>query len=374
MRRDVCIHQLPDVTHEELGGFRIAAHTSTGQDLINAVGSLDPAALVINLDAENAFNLLVAVREIKPHLPVVGATGRSELTHVIAAQRAGCAQITAQPIDAKDLIAALCQALKVPDGDGDGKNFSVFSATGGAGATTLACYLAIELARITEKQTALLDLDLEFGGVARTLDISTQHTLADLATASSLDGDLMRSAAVELEPGVHAFVRAPTLEEACSIEQDALCSVIQSATEIYPYVVFDLPRKLDHVTSYAVERCDKLIVLLEVTLPGIENAKRLIDALSREIMTRDRIAVVVNRYRKGIHACTVEMAEKYLQHPVLSVVPNDYHSVRKAIDTGKRLSIRNPVRREIAKLATRLLGQEEEPERVTWFAKLGAGR
>jgi Flp pilus assembly CpaE family ATPase len=83
---------------------------------------------------------------------------------------------------------------------------------------------------------------------------------------------------------------------------------------------------------------------------------------------------VVNRYRKNMHTCTVSMVEKRLHQKVSIIVPNDYHSVRNALDTGKPLAKRNPVRSAIRQAAVRLAGQEIASKRKSWLAKLGIGQ
>jgi len=304
----------------------------------------------------------------------VGATGKSDVDHLIAAQRAGCAQITSRPIDLDDLLVAIRLAKSASiDGKAVG-SFAVFPASGGAGGTTFSSYLAVELARITGRQIALVDLDLAFGGVANILDIATPFTLTHLAGAEALDEHMLQKAAAQADPNLHAFVRAPTIEEAFTVDETALCNIVQAMKEHFPCTVFDLPRTLDTVTTTVFQECDKIILVLELTLAGLDNAKRLVDALVRAGRDRDQIEIVVNRYRKGIHTCNIDSVAEHLGHEPLGVIPNDYHSVRKALDVGERLSPRSPVRSEISRVAGRLLGKEGRPERGGWLNRLMLGR
>ncbi len=369
MRQAVCIHQLPELASGGLPAFTVAAHTTMRHELLTALSSQDVDALIINLDDGHALGLLGQIRECKPDLPIVGATSTSELTHVIAAQRAGCTQITSRPVDANDLLVALRLALSVGD-EQKGGSFTVFSAAGGVGGTTLACYLALELAQISGRQTALLDLDLAFGGVGLYLDVSAPYTLAHLTSASTVDEHMLSRAAAETRPGLHVFVRAPTIEEALSVDEESLCRIVDHARDVYQYTVFDLPRKIDHVTVHTLGLCDRLIIVSELTVTGLQNAKRFIDAACRESIERDRVEIVVNRYRKGIHACSVETVEDYIGKRPLSVLPNDYQSVRKAIETGEHLPSRSPVRREISRLARQLVGEDKRPSRGRWLSRL----
>jgi pilus assembly protein CpaE len=371
MKQTVCVHQLPEVTPSTLLGFEIGVQTDSEEQLLRAVARLDLAAVVLNLDEEQALETISKVRELNPHLAVIGATSRSELSLAIRAQRAGCSQITVRPVDPDDLLAALHQALKTPDELRRGQTFAVFSAMGGAGATTVACYFADALARITAKPTALFDLDLEFGSVHRIFDILTEVTLAHVAAATAVDESVLEKAAVRLESGVRVFVRPPTLEEAGSVERNSLANVLKASKYVYPYTVLDLPRRLDQITHCAIEECDKLLLVTQLSLPAVENCKRLIDGLQREDFPPERVAVLVNRHSRNGHSVTVDLVERYLSQPVQCVVPNDYRSICDAIENGKPLADGSRVRAALAQFAQTLIGCGNPPTPKSWLSRFG---
>src|SRR5262249_34887482 len=149
--------------------------------------------VILDLDNLDALSTAINVLEVRPNTGIIGVTGSADLNHAIAAQRAGCRQIVTRPIDAHDLNLAIRRALshfgeEVPRC----KSLALMGATGGAGATMVACHLAVELAAISHARCELIDLDLEFGGVARAFDLAPQLTIAELAKAGALDELLMR--------------------------------------------------------------------------------------------------------------------------------------------------------------------------------------
>src|SRR6185503_10259300 len=100
---------LHNVERDQLAGivgFQVSAVTQSRPQLREAVGSDTVIALIIDLDREDALDAIVEVLEIKPDLAVIGLTGSSNVEHVIAAQRAGCKQITPKPLYLNDLAMA----------------------------------------------------------------------------------------------------------------------------------------------------------------------------------------------------------------------------------------------------------------------------
>jgi pilus assembly protein CpaE len=372
---NVCVHHLKDTEFASLQDAVVVCRSNNRDELRNALRSLNVAVLILDLDAADAIPTIIEVLEIQPKLGVVGVTGRTDLQHAIAAQRAGCRQITSKPVDPNDLSVAIRRALHLPTGEGvESQTIAVLGATGGAGATTIACYLAVAISERSRAPTAIIDLDLDFGGVARAWDLAPRHTIADLAAAGTVDSVLLEKAAVRLPSGVNVIARPASIEQGQTIEDTTIGDIIRVANGVYPFLVLDLPRKLDSAVGRAIEHCDKLLVVLQLTVPSVDNGIRLIDALMRFGVPGDRIEVVVNRFRKNVHSVSVELIEKQLRRRVFAVVPNDYRAIMAAFDLGEPVPADNPVRTAITELTVKLLGESAAPPPPSgWLSRLGLG-
>lgn len=377
MKRTVCAHRIPDLTPEQLPDFKLAAKTNSRPELANAISSLRPRILIVNLDEPETLDTIVQSLEQDRNLQIVGLTSGVDVNGLISAQRAGCAQFSSLPIDPCDLVMALRRAVEAGlEGVAENMTVSVWGAMGGAGSTMLACNLAVELARPSGAPAALLDLDLEFGTVAKSFDVTPTFTVADLTSVGAVDSVLLDKAAIKLPCGVHLFARPSDLHQAGSIEPHALQATLREIKAHYQYAVLDLPRKLDPNTGAAIDASERLIMVIQLTVPSLDNAKRTMLALHSEGIHSDRIHVVVNRYRKNVHTCTLEMAHQHLGTEIACVIPSDYAAVQKAVDTGSTLAEKNPVRAAIAELAAKLMGRAEEEkstERRSWLSSLRKG-
>ncbi len=376
MSLKACVHQLPDLPDDLLKGCVVAARTDTREQLCNTLTTVEMAVLLLDLDAPDAINTLVAAHEVAPALPIVGVTTGSDLEVVIQAQRNGCQQISRKPYDAQDLQTALGRVLQA-EGGGQGKVYSIIGPTGGAGATTVASHLGMEFASMGGGDALLIDLDFDFGGVARAFDVMPNFTIADLAKADSIDSHNLEKTCLKIEGGPRLIARPRSIADAQAVDADTIRNLLRVARRDFEHVIIDLPRKLDEITGAGIEQCDTLLLVVQLTVPAVDNASRLIDILSAEGIDKSRIELVVNRYRKNMQTCTVEMVEEQLGRKAAALIPSDYSSVHKAIDAGVLLNRKNVVRAAIHDLAQKLIGTaqaEADHAKSGWFGKLGFAR
>lgn len=373
MNRIVCLHMLPDIEERQLPDFVTVTHTQSRTELMTAISAIDSVVVFIDLDDEDAFNTIASLFESKPQLSIIGITGSNNVNRVLQAQRAGVKQVTTRPLDPSDVAAALSRAWNTSLDEITGsKVFALMGTVGGSGATTIASNLAVELASVGGTKSALIDLDFEFGGVARAFDLDPRFTIAELANAGAADTILLHKTVAEMPSGAGIIARPPSIRAASSIDDNSVRRIIKLATQAYPFVVCDLPRVIDGRTGAAIEMCDKLLIVLQLTVPSIDNARRLIEALTAEGVPQGQIELLVNRYRKNTHAVTIEMAERELGQKVFGTIPNDYAAVNRAIDTGKPLENRNPVRTAINDLAVRLSGKSAAAvDKKGWLSSWG---
>jgi pilus assembly protein CpaE len=370
----LCVYRVQDVAPELVPGYSIVVSTTDLHELLTALSAFDADAVLLDLDAPDAIRTIARLTEAKPRLAVVGVTARADIQRVISAQRAGCAQVTTRPLDAADLTAALQRARghqPVADQPGGGRVFAVLGSIGGAGTTSIATHLAVELAYLTKDATALFDLDFEYGGVADAFDLAPRYTLADVATAGKVDADLLSKASTALPLGIHVFARPHTIQEAHAIDESAVRDILRTAAATYAHSVLDLPRCLSPVAGVAIEECTKLILVLQLTVPSVKNAQRIIAAVRAEGFSEELIERVVNRYDERANSCATEPVERQLGRRILATVPSDFKAVHTALDLGNPLTHRNKVRAAIRALATRLAGQTVPANRTGWRAKLG---
>ncbi|MBE7507076.1 MAG: AAA family ATPase [Planctomycetia bacterium] len=355
----------------ELTDFQIVGSTSSRDELRTIIAMEQVTILLIDLDQDEALDTIIEALEIKSDIAVVGVTGSQDVQKIIMSQRAGCRQLAGKPLNAEDLRVAIKRAINhSEDLKMLGKSICVVGSGGGVGSTTFACYLTMAIAELTKSPTAIIDFDLEFGTVARSWDFQPKCTIADVVQSGSIDRLLLEDAIVDLPSGVAVLARPMQIEQAHLLNEGHATKIIEATRSMYPYLVMDLPRKLDEICGAAIQASKKLIVVVEMTANAVYNAGRLSDSLMKFGLPADSIDFVVNRYCKGVHSLSIEALEERVGKKTIGVIPNNYKALLAAGDIGEPVSDKSPVRKSVLEIAAKICGVEAPKIRKSWMPNL----
>jgi len=114
-------------------------------------------------------------------------------------------------------------------------------------------------------------------------------------------------------------------------ELEALLKVFLSFNDCF---VADSPNRLDTVTEFFLERADDILLVVQQSLPHVQDAARMMKLLTKELaIPDDRIRVVVNRFTKN---AAIELGDirKALRTDELITVPNQYKLAAEGINSG----------------------------------------
>ncbi|UVE17104.1 AAA family ATPase [Pseudomonas sp. LS44] len=311
---------------------------------------------------EELAALLQRPAQERPPLLVCGPLDEREGMRL--AMQAGARDFLPEPVAAEELQAAIGRVLsEARSGTGcGGKLVAVMNAKGGSGATSLACNLAQQLSA-SGASTLLLDMDLQFGSVTHYLDVRPSHShLEVLQQIDELDSVALRGFCSHFSPDLH--VLGGRSSELClpqDVHQEQLDSLLRLARSTYDWVVVDLPRQIDHLTSITLEQADQVYILMQQSLSHLKDATRLMRILRDDLGVQgNRLQVVVNRYNKVAPVSLKDIAEA-LRCADLQKLPNDYAVVSESQNTGVPLGIhapRAPVTLAVRELCQELLGTE----------------
>lgn len=233
-----------------------------------------------------------------------------------------------------------------------GRIVTVFAVKGGYGKTTLSTNLAVTL-NANGARVCLVDLDFEFGDIARWLRLETARTVLD---AVPLRGKLNAAGVASLitpyRPGLDCIL-APVgpgqAEKLPSIVTAELLAVLPS---LYDYVVVDAPAKFSlHVLS-ALDSSHHHVLLSTPERPALKNLRRTLDILELLSYGRQLRSIVINQAdsRLGLAA---EEIDRLVRSPIAAHIPYIW-DVPAAINRGVPLAISkpdHPVVRAIAEFA-----------------------
>ncbi|MEU6124239.1 septum site-determining protein Ssd [Streptomyces sp. NPDC047123] len=172
----------------------------------------------------------------------------------------------------------------------------VIGGRGGAGASTLACALAVTAAR-DGRRTMLVDADPLGGGLDVLLGGESADGLRWPAFAASR-GRLGGCALAESLPELHALrVLSWDRGDAVTVAPEAARAVVSAARRRGGVVVVDLPRRVDETVGEALAQIDLGLLVVPAELRAVAGARRVASAAGMAL--RDLRVVVARGAEPG---------------------------------------------------------------------------
>jgi pilus assembly protein CpaE len=229
---------------------------------------------------------------------------------------------------------------------------------GGAGATFLASNLAYALAAEHKLRVALIDLNLRFGDAALYVsDMAAPSNVAELCRQMHrLDGALLESSMLEVLPNFSVLAAPEDPGHIADVLPAHVEAIIDLARHQYDVVVIDTGRTFDAISLRALDFADKIYCVLQLSVPFVRNAKRLLEVFHSLGYHGDKTRLLVNRYSKG-GELEIADVEKTLNHKVRLTVPNQYAAVANSINLGLPLvksQRNNPVSRTLIEMGRKI--------------------
>ena len=260
--------------------------------------------------------------------------------------RAGVSDVIETPLDeekieaaveqfAHDVLSRKAPGTPAPEPRGEeGRVITVMSAKGGSGKTVLATNLAMLLNRIPDKKVVLVDADLQFGDVCLVLQLEPRFTMVNAAhELYHLDAELMDSLLTEHPSGLK--VLAAPLEPAFAddITTAGLMQMLDILKESYDYIVVDTASMLDELILSLIEKSDDILMLVDMDLPSVKNAKLALETLRLLKFSTNNVKLVMNRSNSKAKLDNKEI-EAALRMPISAAIPSD-GAVAASVNEGR---------------------------------------
>jgi len=310
---------------------------------------------------------VAAVRVAAGAAPQLLVFGRVNDVHVFRALlAAGAADYVPVPT-ARDTLAAAIDKLiagiqPVAVRSGVGKAVAVIGTRGGVGASTAAVTLGWILAEEAAKRTALLDLDLQFGTLALSLDVDPGRGLRDaLEKPERIDGLYLDRAAVKVGNRLFALSAEEPVDDVPSFDAAAAGTLIGELRRKFEWTVVDLPRGQTELAREVFAQSSHAVIVADCTLAGLRDTIRL-NALAAS-NPEQRIIVLKGGALGGRGGVSRGEFEKELGRPLDGAIPSDPKAAMDAANAGQALpqaARSSPVTLALRQIATKLDGAEPQ--------------
>lgn len=323
-----------------------------------------PQLLLIDLSGSELplsdINSLADVCE--PGVTVLALGDRNDCGLFRSLLQHGVADYLVKPVTAALLQKAILAATEqgaVGKGVGKlGKLIAVVGARGGVGSTLVATSLAWVIAQERRRRVALLDLDLQFGTVALSLDLEPSNGLREaLENPNRIDGLFMDRMLVQHSDRLFVLSAEEAPDEALLVDHGALELLITELRNKFHYVLVDLPRSPSAATQQILQNATDLVLVSDCSLAGMRDCMRLNNLLPT-VNASCNIVLVANRtgeHKQG------EMPrnefEKGIGRKLDVVLPFDARTVAAATNFGQPVAAtKGPVSGGLREIANRLCG------------------
>lgn len=241
---------------------------------------------------------------------------------------------------------------------------SVFSASGGCGATTVAINLANELRLESAKPVLMVDLDYCYGALSNYLGVKSQYGITDvLKYKGQIDQHLIKSIASDYMDDFQILANPAGLEnhQNKQLEHEKITEAIEACRDGYRYTIVDAPRLSQPVAANLAAVSKLVLIVLQPTVKDVKFAKHIVSSLIEHGTDPKKIMPLVNRFRRRGMDIRLEDCKKTLGLDSLYHVRSDWRHAMSCINRGQPLAevaARAGLRRDFRKLATNIHKQQ----------------
>jgi pilus assembly protein CpaE len=364
-----CLSNLPFriiVEHQDLG--------DTGT-FLDRLERMRPDVVLVDISGwkETLEGLVSSIRNALGDPMIVALNTVADADTILSAMRAGVNEYLHPPLQ-----ESLRKALEKRSADrgrrgaakGAGKAFGFLSAKGGCGATTLVSHVAAELGRLQQK-VLLADLDLDAGMIAFITKTKAVYSILDAVNnLHRLDISYWKALVSNGIPGVEIVSSPMTLASKQQPKDEQIRHVVAFAKPHYDCTLVDLGRSISRMAMVALEEIDEVCLVTTLEVPALHQSKQIIQTLLDSGYGKNRIKLILNRAPKRLDITPGEL-EKMLGVSIFCMIPNDYPELYETYAEGRMLNRNCELGREIAKLAQKLAGVEEEKAPKKKFSLFG---
>ncbi|MHC4843574.1 MAG: AAA family ATPase [Planctomycetota bacterium] len=239
-----------------------------------------------------------------------------------------------------------------------GSIISLFSSSGGCGATTAAVNLANEIKLTHSEPLLLIDLDNCYGSIAAYLGIAGPTSIRDLLEYDGeIDKHLIESCSCTYSENFDVLANPCGFEtpQTVFLRYDKVLNTVRISRESYKYIIVDAPRLESSLRKGLAKISDIVVIVFQGTVKDMNYARSMISSFLKSGIERDKIILVANRYKKRALPMKLNEIQKVLGVDTIVSLRSDWKQAARSINNGKPLADIarwSGLRRDFQKIAT----------------------
>lgn len=310
-------------------------------DIFNTLSAIqDKSLLIVDLSTnkKEKLNLILNVTKECKNCKVLALSDNPSVELIIEVMRAGAKEFVPVPIIKSEFFEAikkLVTEMNEPTKKNKCKIISIFSNKGGIGKTSLATNLALELAKITKENIALIDLNFQMGDITTFLDLKPSFNISYMLENLDKINETFLLSTLERYKGTSLYVLAdpPYFKQADNIQPKQITKLFNTLKETFSYIIVDAEASFDGKNIAALDNSDLIMLVTVANLPALRNTQRCLELFEKLGYDKEKIKIIVNRYMENDEIKETDI-EKVLSKDIYWKIPNNYFAIMSAINKG----------------------------------------
>lgn len=334
----------------ERDDFELQEDCSDLSEIYNTLSSLPKSLLIIDLDASTQkkyYDFILKVTEDCPNCRIAAVYENPTVDALVKIMRSGAKEVLSSPVIKGEFFEVLNRIKEQLNDDYQKVNrcrmVTVFSNKGGIGKTSIATNLALELARTTKENVALIDLNFQLGDITTFMDLKPSFNISYmLKNLDKLNKDFLLNTLEKYKStSLYVLADPPYFKQAEDISPKQVAKLFEILKETFSYIVVDTDNTFDGKTITALDNSDMIFLVSIVNLPALRNCQRCLDLFAKLGYDDEKVKIIINRYMEN-DEIKADDVEKLLAKEIYWKIPNNYFSLMAAINKGVPVSELNP--------------------------------
>lgn len=252
----------------------------------------------------------------------------------------GVLEYFTHPMNPTQVIDAFAAASAPGGTKGQGTIISLMSAASGDGSSTIAVNLAYALAQQSAAQVVLVDMDYQFGMIAKNLDVSSPYGIKEIFDHPDrgVDATLLERMQVDYKNHFKIIAAPYELKTFPVLRPELIRDMLAILQSRFDYVVLDLPHVWASWIAAASAASDFNVIVSQLWLRSVTHAARLTRAWREIGVAEEDIIAVINRSgAKFKEAITARDFERVCNTNIDAYLANDIRTVVTAENQGSTI-------------------------------------
>lgn len=330
---------------QEFDNLELIENLHNYNEVFNRLFSIkDKSLLIVDLsnNKRQKLDLILKVSKECKNCKILALSDNPSVDLIIEIMRAGAKEFIPIPIIKNELFEAikkLVSEFDEPKKNNRCKIISVFSNKGGIGKTSLASNLALELAKITKENIALIDLNFQMGDITTFLDLKPSFNISYMLENLDKINETFLLSTLEKYKVTSLYILAdpPYFKQADNIQPKQITKLFNTLKDTFSYIIVDAEASFDGKNIAALDNSDLILLVTVANLPALRNTQRCLELFSKLGYDKEKTKIVVNRYMENDEIKEADI-EKVLSKEIYWKIPNNYFAIMSAINKGVPVS------------------------------------